>query len=202
MISLRGVIPEWVALGPSPRKCVTLVGCLLLALPALLWAKPDVMFSSQGGIQRRLIQSIDHAGQTIDIAMFNLTAEPIFHALARAGKRGVAVRLILDATTRRTYGPDILLKGVPNIEVRSLGGRSRTRGLMHHKFAIIDSARMITGSYNWTQGAERSNYENALFVDDPELIARFQDEFSRLWKDAAQKRDSRSRRPRRKQLHK
>jgi len=55
---------------------------------------------------------------------------------------------------------------------------------MHHKFAIFDRRLVATGSYNWTQSAERANYENLVLLDDPDLVARFVREFQRLWREA------------------
>ncbi len=163
----------------------TTLGLLLLLTGSPLNAKPEAMFSSRGGIQRRLVSTIDHAQHTIDLAMFDLTAESVLQALRRAGTRGVSVRLVLDARIRKEHGRDDVLKGTPNLVVRAVGGRTRGRGLMHNKFAIIDSTTLITGSYNWTQNAEHANYENALFLDDPEVISAYKDEFSRLWEAAS-----------------
>jgi phosphatidylserine/phosphatidylglycerophosphate/cardiolipin synthase-like enzyme len=38
--------------------------------------------------------------------------------------------------------------------------------------------------HNWTQSAERPNYENLVFLDDPDVASRFAREFQRLWRKA------------------
>jgi phosphatidylserine/phosphatidylglycerophosphate/cardiolipin synthase-like enzyme len=68
------------------------------------------------------------------------------------------------------------------IAIRSLGVVKQS--LMHNKFAIFDGRVVATGSYNWTQSAERANYENLVLLDDPEVVARFEREFQRLWREA------------------
>lgn len=35
----------------------------------------------------------------------------------------------------------------------------------HNKFAVFDDKRIVTGSYNWTKNAAKSNNENCLFLD-------------------------------------
>ena len=52
---------------------------------------------------------------------------------------------------------------------------------MHHKFAIFDRSRLLTGSYNWTRSASERNEENFLITDDRRLVRPFETEFNRLW---------------------
>jgi len=52
---------------------------------------------------------------------------------------------------------------------------------MHNKFAIIDNRILLTGSYNWTFSANNRNDENLMVIDDPEIIARYQNQFINLW---------------------
>jgi phosphatidylserine/phosphatidylglycerophosphate/cardiolipin synthase-like enzyme len=52
---------------------------------------------------------------------------------------------------------------------------------MHNKFAIIDNRLLLTGSYNWTASANNRNDENLMVIDDPEVIARYQNQFEKLW---------------------
>ena len=53
--------------------------------------------------------------------------------------------------------------------------------IMHNKFAIIDNRILLTGSYNWTFSANNRNDENLMIIDDPEIIARYQNQFINLW---------------------
>ncbi len=49
--------------------------------------------------------------------------------------------------------------------------------LMHHKFAVIDEAVVMTGSFNWTNN---SNAENVLVMRDAGLAGAYLEEFSRI----------------------
>jgi phosphatidylserine/phosphatidylglycerophosphate/cardiolipin synthase-like enzyme len=65
--------------------------------------------------------------------------------------------------------------------LRYSGSRSGKKGHMHHKFLIVDGETLVTGSYNWTPGAEYVNYEDILIEKDAGILTRYQQEFARLW---------------------
>ena len=52
---------------------------------------------------------------------------------------------------------------------------------MHHKFAVLDGARLLNGSYNWTRSAAAYNEENLVITSDPALIAVFTRHFAEMW---------------------
>ena len=52
---------------------------------------------------------------------------------------------------------------------------------MHHKFAVVDGRRLITGSLNWTLQAVQANKENILITEEPDLVRPFIQEFQKLW---------------------
>jgi len=55
---------------------------------------------------------------------------------------------------------------------------------LHHKFAVIDGARVITGSFNWSPSAAHQNDETLLLIESPLLAAHFTREMDRLWRGA------------------
>ena len=167
---------------PRPRSagaykqpfCFLLVALLVLAL-----AETEVYFSPSGGIRGRLLRAINQTKTTIDLAIFDFTAGELAGALLAAKQRGVAIRIVADA--RQAQGkhseiPFLLQKGV---KIRLL--KENGRGIMHHKFTIFDGRVLVTGSYNWTDSAERFNHENALVLDDSEIIRRYQARFEHLF---------------------
>jgi cardiolipin hydrolase len=52
---------------------------------------------------------------------------------------------------------------------------------MHHKFAVVDGAKLINGSFNWTRQAVLGNQENIVIVADAKLCATFTKEFDSMW---------------------
>ncbi|MCA9545813.1 MAG: DUF1669 domain-containing protein, partial [Myxococcales bacterium] len=117
----------------------------------------EVLFSPQHKpITRSVRKLIQRAGWKIDIAVFFLTHKGITEDLIKAHRRGVEVRVILDATAAKNgYSKHELLRaaGIP-LKIEHWGGK------MHMKSAVIDEEVVITGSMNWTSAGEGGNDEN------------------------------------------
>ncbi|HBQ20317.1 MAG: hypothetical protein A2Z91_05760 [Deltaproteobacteria bacterium GWA2_38_16] len=59
------------------------------------------------------------------------------------------------------------------------------RGMLHHKFIIIDRKILILGSYNFSTSAENTNDESAIIIRDPELVEQvYQEVFAPTYKNA------------------
>ena len=52
---------------------------------------------------------------------------------------------------------------------------------MHHKFALFDGARLLTGSYNWTRSGDRYNHVNLMLTTDPRLVGKYVKAFEEMW---------------------
>ncbi len=139
---------------------------------------PAATFSPKGATTYRLVDLINASQSTIDIAMFAFTSQPVAQALVEAKNRGVAVRFLLDKSEAPySVGKSLLDAG---IKVKILSGISGN-GVMHDKFGVFDGQMVETGSYNYTNGAAFSNFENAVYETDPKTIAAFQSDFDALY---------------------
>lgn len=58
--------------------------------------------------------------------------------------------------------------------------RSDKSRLLHHKFCIIDDSVVISGSYNWTNGAEYNDEDITVYSDEPETTKHYSDIFDKL----------------------
>ncbi len=66
---------------------------------------------------------------------------------------------------------------------QSRHGRTKS-GKMHHKFIIFDGKRVMTGSYNISDRADKRNYENAIFLSGKKVVEEYQKLFDTLWENA------------------
>jgi phosphatidylserine/phosphatidylglycerophosphate/cardiolipin synthase-like enzyme len=136
-------------------------------------------FSPNGGISARIVQQIQSATSSIDIAIYSFTRSEIAQALIAAAKRGVEIRLVADSSESGEEGSQIGRLESAGLSVKIVEGTGG--GIMHNKYAIFDGRYLLTGSYNWTTSAEDDNNENAIFLSDPVAVAAYQADFDRLW---------------------
>ncbi len=118
------------------------------------------------------------ARRSIDIAVFFLTHKRITADLIAAHRRGVAVRVILDATAAGNgYTKHELLRAAGiEVKVEDWGGK------MHAKSALIDGETLVLGSMNWTRAGAATNDENTLIVaNNPSMARAYRVWFEALW---------------------
>ena len=157
-----------------------LILALGLAIPLFTYtgfASIDVYFSLVNDPEGAIIQELDKAKGTIDVAMYYFTDRDLANAVIAAHDRGVRVRIYLDKGQKEAkYSKSRYLTnhGVP---VRY----SSNPYIMHHKFCVIDNEVVITGSYNWTASADKRNNENLLVIHDAKMAQEYLAEFNRLW---------------------
>ncbi len=138
-------------------------------------------FSDQDRIGDQIIAAINHTRRSLDIAVYSITQPEITATIEAAYRRGVRIRIVSDMGQSLDRHSEIAYLRSSGIPVRLCGGFRGRRSLMHNKFAIFDGTRVETGSFNWTTSATSYNFENAIFIDDPEIAARYEREFNHIW---------------------
>jgi phosphatidylserine/phosphatidylglycerophosphate/cardiolipin synthase-like enzyme len=138
----------------------------------------NIYFSPQGyAMYRGVIPMIKDAKDSIDISIFFLTHKNISKELVKASKRGISIRVILDATAASNgYSKHNYLRdnGIP-VKVENWGGK------MHMKSAIIDKRHLIVGSMNWTSAGESKNDENTLIIKNFKDAPKYQRFYNLMW---------------------
>jgi len=146
----------------------------------------QVAFSPWDDTEALLIDAIAAAKSQILVQAYLLTSRTITSGLINARQRGVDVRVIADSRQHEdTVGSLLDLLEQNNIPVW-LETRYRHA---HNKVLLIDAFGrhpvVITGSYNFTWGAQNTNAENLLiFRDNPRLTERYAKNWERHWRQA------------------
>ena len=139
----------------------------------------EAFFSPDDDCAYRISRLIDNTSKTLDICVFTITDDRISEARRRRPPaRGEGARSSPTTTSRYDRGSDIDRFRKVHIPLRT----DRSEYHMHHKFAIFDGRRILSGSYNWTRGASLNNLENIVLTSDPGLLKAFSRTFEKLWK--------------------
>ncbi len=157
--------------------------------------KIDWNDSSNGLIGR----SLDKAKTTADMALFVFAEPKLGNILETKHDQNVEVKVLIDpGFAYRDYSAALDMWGYVSTQdcrdgnsrpwakpITTVGVPNLVKGdLLHHKFGIVDSSLVITGSHNWSNTANRTNDETLMVINNPLVGAHFQREFDRLFDDA------------------
>ena len=144
----------------------------------------EVIFTRNHSVAEEIKRLVRVAATTVDAALYRLNNPLLARVLTEAVERGVRLRLVLDRG-RYEEGDAALdiLKGA-KLSYRLSYGRLGPGSKMHHKFAILDDALVLAGSYNWTIESEKENFDSLMLVRDPEHVKLYRAEFEALWNNS------------------
>jgi len=142
----------------------------------------EIAFTPGDAVDNLIVAAIDRAQTEVLVHAYTFTHRKIAQALINARRRGVAVAVLADREQARAVPQNVLAQlAGGGIEVWLDGNFAAA----HNKVIVIDAglprATTITGSYNFTLAAQRSNAENIVVLHDNEPVARaYRDNWRRL----------------------
>jgi phosphatidylserine/phosphatidylglycerophosphate/cardiolipin synthase-like enzyme len=129
----------------------------------------EVFFSPSGGVTAAVVKEIGTSKREILMQAYGFTSQPIATALLDASKRGVKVSVILDRSNLTAVGSMLPLLAKTPVTVRI----DSNHAIAHNKIILIDGSTLLTGSFNFTNAAERSNAENLYIRRHCPIIAQY-----------------------------
>jgi cardiolipin synthase len=126
-------------------------------------------------IETAVLSLLAGATRRIDVELFVITAPAAVSALQAAQRRGVQVRVLLDPN-QDALGARATLAG-SGIRAGYYAGP----GKLHAKIVVVDGARVLFGSANWTHGGFATNHELDLAIDHPAVAAVYAAAIARDW---------------------
>lgn len=129
--------------------------------------------------QNMIINQIISAKESLKIAVFDFTDEEILEQINLAKTAKIKVYFVLDkrqAKGKHSLSDDILSQ-YDNVKINS----GKRGGVMHNKYIIIDDKKVITGSYNWSKGALHKNDENAVLLEDENIVKEYVNHFNNMY---------------------
>ena len=146
-----------------------------LAAPWPAQGTVQAAFAPWNDVEGLIVEGIDAATKQVLVQAYLLTSKRMTQALIRAHRRGVAVRVLMDAKQQGKVPasqalalarPKFRCGWKPNIRTRTTRSSSST--------ARTATPVLMIGSFNFTWTAAHKNAENLLVLrGDPELAARY-----------------------------
>lgn len=153
------------------RPVETALGNPALAETATEWL--DMIASAKTTLDFEEYYLSEHPGQALS---------PVLRAIGEAAKRGVKVRILLDAGMHRTYPmPADSLGRLANVQVRTVDYRRVAGGVQHSKFLIADSREAFVGSQNLDWRSLSHIHELGARVRIPAVASSMEDIFETDW---------------------
>jgi phosphatidylserine/phosphatidylglycerophosphate/cardiolipin synthase-like enzyme len=159
----------------SPRQVTTTVTVLAPPLDGGgLGRVLDVCFSWSRRCDEIVARLIDSARNRVLVAAYSLKNRWVAEALIRAHRRGVEVKVVLDALQTHAGGSQYWNLWLSGIDVRAFWDARP----MRYGFAVIDDDIVVAGSYGFSRAEE--GYESVVILQG-EAVRRYSEEFERLW---------------------
>ncbi len=132
------------------------------------------------------LDMVANARRTVDVASFYVCnrrpgrLEPVLLEIESAARRGVAVRLLVDASFAEKY-PSALERLAANISVRRFDLKSLNGGVQHAKYVVVDGSTLYIGSANFDWRALEHIHELGVRIDAPEMAHALTSVFEQDW---------------------
>lgn len=146
-----------------------------LALTAEQCPRYQACFTPGQSCTQTIVNSLQQACQSIAVQAYSFTSFQIAKALVKAKQRGVEVKVILDKAwlddrqQDKRFRAAILYMYEHEVPLWI----DYQPSIAHNKVMVIDAKRVITGSFNFTNSAEKRNAENVLIIDSPALAKQY-----------------------------
>lgn len=141
----------------------------------------ETLFAAEDDVIGRVLEHVGAARTSIRFMAFSFTEVSLGRAMVERAANGVNVRGIFERVGSETNFSEMTRLFCAGLPVRQDGNSF----ILHHKVIIIDSRIVLTGSFNFSQNAIRSNDENMVIIDDRDLARMYLAEFERRWAEAS-----------------
>ncbi len=129
----------------------------------------SLCFTPPAGCGEQIGRLIAQAESSIYVQAYGITSNGIVNRLIAAHNRGLHVRVLLDKSNLTDKYSQISQLKKSGIDVSI----DRVPGIAHNKVMIIDNKIVITGSFNFTNAADKRNAENVIIINNASIAKQY-----------------------------
>jgi phospholipase D len=129
----------------------------------------SLCFTPPSGCAELIAKEISQAKQDIYIQAYSFTSKKIITQIITAFHKNVKINILVDKSNLTDHYSKISLLQNAGIKVKI----DKISGIAHNKVIVIDKEKVITGSFNFTNDADKRNAENILLIKDKKIAAMY-----------------------------
>jgi len=141
-------------------------------------------FSPTDGVNAKIVQTINTSNNDLSIATMLITRTEMADAIVARKSANVAANVLTNnAANNNTTVNTTLTTALGTHFVAS----SILPGIMHNKYMVVDQGApasdplVLTGSHNWSAGADNDNDENTLIIHDATIANIYYQNFVKIF---------------------
>jgi phosphatidylserine/phosphatidylglycerophosphate/cardiolipin synthase-like enzyme len=148
--------------------------------------KVELYFSPSDGVNNEIVSTIATANVDLYCGMFTFTETTDATDIVNRKTAGAYTAVILDKYSSGTYTP--YTTTFPNGLSTNFTGFVSSSYLYHNKYLIVnpsapcDDPKVLTGSHNWTSGADTKNDENTVIIHNDTIANVYYQAFANDFK--------------------
>jgi len=147
-------------------------------------------FSPRGGGQEAILDVLNRAQKRISFMTFSFTDKEVANLMIQKKQAGLRVDGVYDQCLGYGQYSTFHMMKKADVPVRMDGNEA----LLHHK-AILADDTVITGSYNFSANADKTNNENMLIIENSYITASYYQEYDRVLHAATHNRPPKNKCP-------
>lgn len=153
---------------------LSLSSTLLFSLPTQ--ERPiDIFFTKNHRIDQEILKIVFSTKKSFKAALYDINFPKFVDALKVLKNNGISVQIVCDADAKKRSSVKALqTAGIPIVF-------DKKKFLMHHKFMVIDSNVIWTGSTNFTHTDLFFNRNNSIALYNPALAKIYENEFDLMF---------------------
>ena len=140
----------------------------------------SILFASEGNVIEAVGNAVRAAKSDVRFMTFVFSSDSLAEAMIEVMDKDVNIQGVFEnrnSTASWSKLPELHCAGA---HVRQDGNRY----VLHHKVVIIDDDTVVTGSFNFSGNASRSNDENLVIIKNKDIAGFYIDEWQRMWDNA------------------
>lgn len=167
-VATATAFPAWSAQAASAHEATTVIDATSI----------EHAFSPDDGAEALVLKVINTSVSSIRLAAYSFNSPTIVAALLDAKKRGVDIKVLVDAKRNQRSNSMAALNALvqAGIPVKTIA----VYAMHHDKYIVADQRTVQNGSFNYSKDAATSNSENVIVLWNQSTLAA---SFLQHWED-------------------